>query len=130
MLSLEEGWLMFVSGEWRRRRDTDFRALMSPSHSSDLPILYDAVHCTEQDTQTTKNIFDCATTTSAASSSNGLSSSGQCDARNEAAAVLCGRLPSVVALCTYVQQQLQQQLQQILLLLLLLLLLLRPLLPY
>ena len=70
-------------------RRENFRALLSPSHSSALPVLFDAVHCSEEDTLTTKNIWDCRTT----------AGSGQCDPRNEAAAVLCGRLPSVITSC-------------------------------
>ena len=72
-------------------RRENFRALLSPRHTSSLPMMFDAVHCSEEDTLTTKNIWDCRTTA-------GL---GQCDARNEAAAIICGRLPSVITSCTF-----------------------------
>ena len=70
-------------------RRENFRALLSPRHSSTLPVLFDSVHCSEQDTQTKKNIWDCSTTPA----------SGGCDPRSEAAAVICGRLPSVITSC-------------------------------
>jgi len=71
-------------------RRENFRALLSPSHSSALPVMFDAVHCTEEDTLTTKNIWECSVRAA---------TTGQCQARNEAAGVLCGRLPSVITSC-------------------------------
>jgi len=70
-------------------RQENFRALLSPRHSSTLPVLFDSVHCSEEDTLTKKNIWECSTRPG----------SGQCDPRSEAAAVICGRLPSVITSC-------------------------------
>lgn len=65
----------------------NFRALLSPNHTSNLPIVFDAVRCKFNDTLQTKNIWQCETSLPR----------GHCDAHVEAAAVLCGPLPSRMA---------------------------------
>jgi len=83
-------------------RRENFRALLSPSHSADLPVLLESVHCTEADTLTTKNIWECRSTRSTAKADEPITmrttstAASQCDPRTEAAGVLCGRLPPVI----------------------------------
>lgn len=58
-----------------------FLALQAPNHTSDLPMLYDSVHCKANDTTTTKNLWDCKVTKATGK---------KCDPKTEAAAVMCG----------------------------------------